>query len=398
MINPLKALSALVFLLVLNSTFCLAQESVYNNIVINEFMASNTSFIADPHGEYDDWVEIYNQGNTAVNLEGFFLTDKRSIPTKFEFPSVNIAPNGFLIVWLDGDLFQNGLHADFQLNADGDKLYLMDVDTTVIDHIRYKNATTDQSIGRFPNGVGVKRAMAPSYNGENVAFSNYGLVINELMAKNFAGPQDENNEYDDFVELYNNSSASINLNGYFLTNKSSNAIKYEISNDIVIAAGAYQIVWLDNQDIQGVQHTNFNLEGSGDDFMICDSDTTTVDYIRFGSQLENATFGRWPNGTGGFQSLNATFAGENSNGIGLIEFEKGTIELLENPVSEVVTFSHSYTEEFSVRIYDIKGGMLQSYIFSSSSQKCQINIAGLPSGTYFLKADRATMIQFVVSK
>jgi hypothetical protein len=29
-------------------------------LVINEFMASNSSSARDPQGEYDDWIEIHN--------------------------------------------------------------------------------------------------------------------------------------------------------------------------------------------------------------------------------------------------------------------------------------------------------------------------------------------------
>ncbi len=378
------------------STLSFGQETYYNKIVINEFMASNTTFIADPHGEYDDWVEIYNASDETFNLEGFFLTDKRSEPTNFEFPSTEIQPGEYIIVWLDSDLNQSGLHADFQLNAEGDKIYLMDTDTTVIDHIRYVNAVTDSSIGRYPNGIGVKRSMSPSYNATNVAFDNYGLVINEVMAKNQAGPQDENNEYDDFVELYNNSVEPININGYFLTNKSSNADKYPITADVEIAAGAYQIFWLDNQDIQGLLHCNFNLEGSGDDLMICDTDTATVDYVRMGAQAENETFGRWPNGTGGFKSLNATFNGENSNGIGLSEIEGGQLEIFQNPVSEVLTFSYSLQEPFVLRIFNVKGVMVKSVSIDGSIPEIQVDIQDLAAGMYYARTNGTSLLEFVV--
>ena len=35
-------------------------------LVINEFMASNGSTVADPQGQYDDWIEIYNAGPGTV--------------------------------------------------------------------------------------------------------------------------------------------------------------------------------------------------------------------------------------------------------------------------------------------------------------------------------------------
>src|SRR6185503_16434557 len=37
-------------------------------VILNEFMASNTSTIADPQGEYDDWIELHNLTDQPVNL------------------------------------------------------------------------------------------------------------------------------------------------------------------------------------------------------------------------------------------------------------------------------------------------------------------------------------------
>ncbi len=31
-------------------------------------MASNTKTIADPQGEFDDWIELYNSGSEPVEL------------------------------------------------------------------------------------------------------------------------------------------------------------------------------------------------------------------------------------------------------------------------------------------------------------------------------------------
>jgi hypothetical protein len=55
-------------------------------LFINEFMADNDTTIADANGEYDDWIEIYNAGSTAINLSGMYLTDDASDPTKWMIP------------------------------------------------------------------------------------------------------------------------------------------------------------------------------------------------------------------------------------------------------------------------------------------------------------------------
>lgn len=59
-----------------------------DGLVINEFMASNDSLsgIVDPNGQTEDWIEFYNNGNSTLNLEGFFLSDKPDNPQKWSFP------------------------------------------------------------------------------------------------------------------------------------------------------------------------------------------------------------------------------------------------------------------------------------------------------------------------
>ena len=51
-------------------------------LFINEFMADNDSIVPDEYGQYDDWLEIYNAGSTAVDLGGMYLTDDLTDPTK----------------------------------------------------------------------------------------------------------------------------------------------------------------------------------------------------------------------------------------------------------------------------------------------------------------------------
>ena len=49
-------------------------------LVINELMASNDAAIADDAGEYDDWIELYNNSNQSIDLSGYFLSDESETP------------------------------------------------------------------------------------------------------------------------------------------------------------------------------------------------------------------------------------------------------------------------------------------------------------------------------
>jgi hypothetical protein len=68
-------------------------------IVINEGSNKNASTLLDEDGEYKDWIELYNAGNEAVNLEGYSLTDDATNPQQWTFPAYVIQPGEFLIVF-----------------------------------------------------------------------------------------------------------------------------------------------------------------------------------------------------------------------------------------------------------------------------------------------------------
>jgi hypothetical protein len=128
-------------------------------VVINEVLASNGHTVPDSQGEYDDWIELYNQGDAPVNLGGMYLTDDPAEPTKWQFPKNNAAlttipAHGYLLVWADNEVGDAGLHAAFKLSAGGDSVALFDQDgTTLIDSVTFGAQRTDISYGRLPDAV-----------------------------------------------------------------------------------------------------------------------------------------------------------------------------------------------------------------------------------------------------
>ncbi len=121
-------------------------------VVINEWMASNSSTISDPDFDNSgDWIELYNTSSEAVDLSGFFLTDNRNYPERWSFPDASIiAPNDFLIIWADGE--DTGLHCNFKLTKEGERIQLYDTTGVVMDEIVYKHQKTDVSMGRKIDG------------------------------------------------------------------------------------------------------------------------------------------------------------------------------------------------------------------------------------------------------
>lgn len=122
---------------------------------INEWMADNASFMTDPYGEYDDWIELYNFGTNDVNLSGFYLTDNLTQPSKWAFPAGTvITAGGFLVVWADNGYptQTNGLHTSWALSKSGEAIGLYTSNGWVVDSLVFGTQTTDRTEGRWPDG------------------------------------------------------------------------------------------------------------------------------------------------------------------------------------------------------------------------------------------------------
>jgi len=125
---------------------------------LNEFMATNNSFLEDPDelGEFPDWIELYNPTGETIDLGGLYLTDDLTQPTKYQIPSgITIPPNGHRIFYADEDPEQGPLHANFKLAGTGEVVAIYDTDgVQQIDSIAFGAQFSDVSFGRFPNGTG----------------------------------------------------------------------------------------------------------------------------------------------------------------------------------------------------------------------------------------------------
>jgi hypothetical protein len=131
-----------------------AFHSLAQGVVINEFMASNSSTLTDEDGEFSDWIELYNSSNVAVQLQGYGLTDNLSDPFQWTFPSQSIAPHGFLLVFASGKDRKSGtyLHTNFKISAAGEPLQLVDAAGTVVDAVSGIAMDSGISYGRQPDG------------------------------------------------------------------------------------------------------------------------------------------------------------------------------------------------------------------------------------------------------
>lgn len=150
----------------LNATFPIP---AVGSIAINEFLAANTTGEQNELGAFEDWIELYNNTDSIINLHGLYLSDNFLIPNKYAFPeNTFIAPHGFMTIWADQENISTSLHANFKLSASGEQIVLSDGNTFIIDSVTFGVQTADISMARCPNGVGnFSPSSQATFNGSN---------------------------------------------------------------------------------------------------------------------------------------------------------------------------------------------------------------------------------------
>jgi spore coat protein CotH len=121
-------------------------------LYINEFMADNETTIADEHGNYDDWIELYNPEEVIVWLGDKYMTDDLSEPNKWQLPDAYIDPKGFVLIWADDEPDEGPFHATFKLSKDGEEIGLFNNSLETIDEIVFGAQSEDISYGREMDG------------------------------------------------------------------------------------------------------------------------------------------------------------------------------------------------------------------------------------------------------
>jgi hypothetical protein len=73
-----------------------------DDIKITEVMTSNSSSFYDQFGETPDWIELYNSGDSAIDLAGYSLTDNPDQPDKWTCGSMLLEAQSYAVICASG--------------------------------------------------------------------------------------------------------------------------------------------------------------------------------------------------------------------------------------------------------------------------------------------------------
>ena len=279
---------------------------------INEVMPSNTSTIADNHGEFEPWIELYNADVVTHNLSLYWLSNDYGDLERWAFPSgTMIAPGERLCIWADGETNETDvgfLHADFRLNSSTGAVVLARQwmgAPVVVDYLDYESVGVDTSYGSFPDGDPFSRVIfqTPTPSSANsVTSTPIQVAVNEWMSDNetfMPDPSDGN--FDDWFELYNPSAIDANLGGYYLTDNLAITNMFAVPGGTIVPAESFLLVWADNDTADNGPgedlHVNFGLNRNGDTIGLYTPAGELVDAVVFGPQANDQSDGSWPDGS-----------------------------------------------------------------------------------------------------
>lgn len=266
------------------SSLELEQVSDLNGLYLNELLISNQYSVADEDGDYGDFVELYNGGETR-SLGGLYLTDNSNKLTKWALPDITLEQGAYLVVFLDGkDRTQGTLHSNFSISDGEEGVFLYDSSTR-----RYTGITipevTSHDVSFDGQGLYYRYATPGSANGEGIsdisnlgAFEVDGVYISEVCAAPTEGQ--------DWVELHNGGSSSVSLAGWVLTDTQSEN-KYTFPA-VTLGVGEYYVIYCAAEG----GSAPFNISKNGETLYLKDAQGRVRDRFETGVMNKGQSSGR----------------------------------------------------------------------------------------------------------
>ena len=356
------------------------------------FILINEIHFNPSEGNEYEFVELYNSGSCIVDLSGYCFTDG----IDFTFPQeANIEASEYIVIAKNAANYSNQGFQVFQwigepLSNDWLNIQIENRDGKLVDYVSYD--TKDVLVSKA-NGSGLSLELRdPSL--ENIYIGNWNvsqinrgspgqinstsqtIYINEIMAINNTTCADENDEYNDWIEIYNSGDKAVNIGGYYVTDDLSNPSLWQIPTtapaSTTIMPKSYLLLWADRDTAQGVLHLNLKLSGDGEQLGLVEKvgeDYLFLDKLAFGKQTADVSYGRSPDASNNWQYLTSpTPNSENLISIGITgnvtKIKTCFYQNIPNPFNCTTTirFTLQQQEDVKISVYNIMGKLVKRLV------------------------------------
>ncbi|MBT3250469.1 MAG: hypothetical protein HN729_05755 [Candidatus Marinimicrobia bacterium] len=391
-------------LIIINVVIILFGWSMSQTVIINEVMSANSTIISDEDGDYSDWIELYNYGESPVNLGGFALSDDVDEPDKWILPDFQLNPNQYLLIFASGkNRSAVSSHWETVINWGDDWKYILGYsappelwrqtdfiddnwptgpsgfgygdgdDATItqpIISVFIRNTFNIESLASiqqavlhvdyddafvaYLNGVEIARAnigtpgVYPSYDQGSDSWREalmYSGGLPESFSDDWAETllQEGQNTLAIEVHNYNSTSSDLSLIPFFTLGMN------EIPEN---PNGTPEIL-----DFQMTPlHTNFNISSDGETLILTSADGITLDSLETGDYPVDISFGRYPDGEDSWMIFTEPTPGSENSDIGYSGLI--TDPIFSNPggfYDNTITLSISSDSPSAVMYYTVDG-------------------------------------------
>jgi len=230
------------------------------------------------------------------------------------------------------------------------------------------------------------------------------IVINEFLAANEICCISPDGNTEDFVELYNFGTDTININGWGFSD--TNGEVATTAPDTNIAPEGFIVLWFTG-DTTGFPEIDSKLSPDGETIYIADSDGNPIISYDFGPQTDDISYGRFPDGSESWTYFSSPTPGApNIESLQLqSEFipESFTVfPAYPNPFNPVTTLSYDIPNEgfVDVTVYDMMGRTIKNLVRSDQSygyKSIKWNATNnqnqvVPAGVYIYKIEFGKLV------
>lgn len=128
--------------------FLCGMASAEEGLYISEVLSTNSKLLP-VEDEYCDLIELYNQGESPVQLSDYYLSDQQSNLRLWQLPQKELAPGEYYVVKATDEYLEGT--APFKVAAEGETLYLSRAEGEAVDTLSVPALTPNASYGRYEN-------------------------------------------------------------------------------------------------------------------------------------------------------------------------------------------------------------------------------------------------------
>ena len=258
-----------------------------SGIFINEFL-TDSSVHADEYGENEDWIEIFNASDTAVDIGGYYITKNMNAPF-YRIPdstnSTIIPPFDYKVLYADNTVSQGPLHVNFTL-TDSDTLLAL---------IKIQNPQDSVVIQKDTTSITIKTDTFTVITTDTTCF--YGTDTVCFYSPDTIRITDADTFYlqsIDTLMVFNEDSMQVS------------------SNDSVFMNSMDTVYFISKDTLRVSSDTLFTVEY--DTIPVVVGDTVILDKITFSSVMPSFSYGRTSDGAPSFSAFIAPTPGYANSG------------------------------------------------------------------------------------